>query len=92
LVQSKWSSDGSGSIDVASVLKFIQGIRHVLQGDFEALGPKMKKRKQEITEVLGDSSATFVLVIAYTGKAAPSSVMDPKTWTEKKRSLDGERH
>ena len=73
LVQSKWSNAGSGSIDVGSVLKFIQGIRHLLQGSFAALGPKMQKRQHELIDVLGDSSATFVLVIAYTGRAELSA-------------------
>ena len=73
MVQSKWSNAGAGSIDVGSVLKFIQGIQHVLLGDFKALGPKIQKRQQEIADVLGDSSANFVLVIAYTGRAALSA-------------------
>src|SRR6266853_815813 len=68
LVQSKFLKAGNGSIDVGSVLKFIQGINHFLEGTISALGPKMQVRGQEITSLLGDARATFVLVIAYTGR------------------------
>lgn len=69
LVQSKWAKNGSGSIDVGSVLKFIQGVNHFIEGKISVLGPKMKSKTQDIQDVLADSQATFVLVIAYTGKA-----------------------
>jgi hypothetical protein len=69
LIQSKWAKNGSGSIDLGSVLKFIQGVNHFIEGKVAALGPKMRAKAQDIQDVLADSQATFVLVIAYTGKA-----------------------
>jgi hypothetical protein len=69
LVQSKWVKSGTGSIDVGSVLKFVQGINHLLADKKEALGPKLKAKDQEIQEVLADSRAKFVLLICYTGQA-----------------------
>lgn len=73
LVQSKWVKNGTSSVDVASVLKFVQGVNHFLEGKLDALGPKMQVRNQDIQDVLADSQATFVLAITYTGKPGLSS-------------------
>lgn len=68
LVQSKWIKDGNGSPDLGSILKFTQGINHFLEDKASLLGPKMQAKTTEIQDVLSDSQATFVLMIAYTGK------------------------
>lgn len=70
LVQSKWAKNGTGSIDLGSVLKFIQGVNHFLEGKVDNLGPKMRAKNQDIQDALADSQAKFVLAIAYTGKPA----------------------
>jgi hypothetical protein len=84
LVQSKWQRNGGGSIDLGSVLKFIQGVNHFLEGTVAHLGPRMYAKNQDIQDVLADSQATFVLVICYTGKPAIS--------TEVKNPLDALLH
>ena len=68
LVQSKWMKSGTGSVDVGSALKFKQGVHHFFQGNLDSFGSKMKARKVEIEEILGDSRNTFTLVVAYTGQ------------------------
>ena len=68
MVQSKWNKNGTNSIDLGSVLKFVQGVNHFLEGKLSQLGPKMRAKNQDVQDVLADSQATFVLVIAYTGK------------------------
>lgn len=68
IVQSKWIKSGNGSVDVGSALKFKQGVHHFFQGNLNAFGPKMKARKAEIEDILGDSRNTFMLVLAYTGQ------------------------
>jgi hypothetical protein len=67
LVQSKFNKSGTGGIDVGSALKFKQGVHHFFLGNLDPFGPKMKNRRAEIVEILGDSQNTFVLVIAHTG-------------------------
>ena len=52
LAQSKWSKNGNATIDVGSVLKFIQGINHFLEAKLNLLGPKLQAKKQEIQDVL----------------------------------------
>jgi len=73
LVQSKWVKNGTNTIDVGSVLKFVQGVNHFLEGKSGLLGPKLRAKAQDIQDVLADSQATFVLVIAYTGKPSLSA-------------------
>ncbi len=68
LVQSKWISDGNGSIDLGSALKFIQGINHLLEDKISLLGEKMQAKSSDIQDALSDSQVTFVLILAYTGK------------------------
>lgn len=72
LAQSKWSKNGTATVDVGSILKFTQGINHFLECRTEELGPKMKARKKEIEEVLADAGATFVLAVVYTGQGSLS--------------------
>ena len=67
LVQSKWIKTGNGSVDLGSILKFKQGVHDFFQGNVDAFGPKMKKLRSLIDEVLADSRNTFTLVVAYTG-------------------------
>jgi hypothetical protein len=80
LVQSKWIKSGNGSPDVASVLKFIQGVNHLLGDNQAALGPKLRAKNTDIQDVLADSQASFVLLICYTGQQTLSA--------EAKRPLD----
>jgi hypothetical protein len=68
LAQSKWCRNGTTTIDLASSLKFVHGINHFLQGEIKSLGPKLQAKENEIQDLLGDSRATFVLIIAYTGR------------------------
>lgn len=90
LVQSKWSKDGAGSIDLGSVLKFVQGVNHFLASKVADLGPKMQNRKREIESVTSDIQMRFVLVIAYSG-TQPLSVEVRKPLDELLNTLnDGE--
>lgn len=68
LVQSKWSKNGSGSIDVGSILKLVKGVNDLLENKVDQLGPRLRKKSLEINDVLADSQASFVLIVAYTGK------------------------
>ncbi|MFZ0519834.1 MAG: hypothetical protein WAL95_02355 [Candidatus Acidiferrales bacterium] len=42
LVQSKWVKEGTKSVDVGSVHKFLTGVNHFLQNEISLLGPKMQ--------------------------------------------------
>ena len=76
LVQSKWISNGAGGVDSASMLKFAAGVEDFLTGDVTPFGPKLRAKTVDVMESLADSQATFVLMVAYTGK--PSLSPDSK--------------
>ena len=66
LVQSKWNEAHTGSIDNGSLLKFLQGVKDLLNSRYDKFNKKVTDRRLEIDRAL--SSATkVVLVVAYTG-------------------------
>lgn len=68
LVQTKWHEDGHGSIELGDVLKFIEGVRKVLDNDLDQLNDRIKARKPDIERAVYDANAKFVLVLAHTGQ------------------------
>lgn len=68
LVQTKWISSGNGSIEVGDILKFIQGVRDLLNNDLSKFNAKMQVHGQKVFAALSDSAARFTLVLAYTGE------------------------
>ncbi len=73
LVQSKWSKNGTGTIDLGAMLKFTKGVNDLLESKLGEMGPKLAKKSQDVNDALADSQAKFVLVIAYTGKGPLSA-------------------
>lgn len=72
LVQSKWIKSGNGSISTGTILKLTTGIQDLLEVKREAFGPKMQAKWADVKDIVADSLARFVVVIAYTGKQALS--------------------
>jgi hypothetical protein len=73
LVQTKWHEDGHGSVQLGEALKFIAGVRKVLDNDLDALNDHIKARKADIERAVFDANAKFVLVLAHTGQEALSA-------------------
>lgn len=73
LIQSKWHDDGHGSIDLGDALKFIDGVKKVLNDDVASLNPRIQAKKTDIERALFDANAKFVLVLAHTGQEDLSS-------------------
>jgi AIPR protein len=70
LVQTKWNSKGNGSIDRGDALKFLQGIRDLINAKFINFNEKINKRSEEIYEALSDANTKFTLIISYTGQGS----------------------
>jgi hypothetical protein len=68
LVQSKWISSGNGSVEVGDVHKFVQGVRDLLDAKFDRFNDKMSRHRDKVFAGLSDATATFTLVLAYTGE------------------------
>ena len=58
IVQSKWSKDGTGSPDSASVLKFCAGIRDLLDSNLERFNERVNAKKEIIHSALNDYGNT----------------------------------
>lgn len=68
LVQTKWHADGHGSIELGDALKFLDGVRKVLDNDIDQLNERIQARRLDIERALFDANAKFVLVLAHTGQ------------------------
>jgi hypothetical protein len=77
LVQAKWSHEGTGTIDEAGMLKFLNGTQKLLEANYDAFliskadGSKVEtkvfKKRAVVQNALRNANAKVVLVIAYTG-------------------------
>lgn len=70
LAQSKWHEEGHGSIELGDALKFIDGVRRVLDNDLNQFNARINARKADIERAVYDANARFVLVVAHTGQEA----------------------
>jgi len=68
LVQTKWHEDGHGSMELGEVLKFIEGVKKVLDNNLEGLNERVQAKKADIERALFDANAKFMLVLAHTGQ------------------------
>lgn len=68
LVQTKWHEDGHGSMELGEVLKFIEGVKKVLDNNLDGLNERMQAKKSDIERALFDANAKFMLVLAHTGQ------------------------
>lgn len=67
LVQSKWHHEGTGSMEVGDILKFGQGVRHLINADFARFNAKVGNMQAQITAALDDPSLRVQLVLVHTG-------------------------
>lgn len=63
-VQSKWSREGSKTIDEAAAHKMIHGVQKLLELDFEGFNTAVKK-KHILDKITNDASVKIVLCAAY---------------------------
>lgn len=66
LVQAKWRNDGSGSVDLAGVLKFLSGVRSLLDIDGSGIPECSPVTKAAIQAAMQTPGARVKLVIATT--------------------------
>lgn len=67
VVQSKWSEGGTKTIDLGECLKFLEGVRYLMSGDFSKGNDKLRKRESEIGQYMRRSEVRITLVIVHTG-------------------------
>jgi AIPR protein len=67
VVQSKWHSDGNGSLDRSDVLKMMKGFDDLTSPFFDRFNAKVRSKESIVRQALNDSQATFQLVAVHTG-------------------------
>ncbi len=79
LVQSKWRQDGSGSLDLAGVLKFVDGVRSLIGMEAStALPNASEEMRTAVMDLLRTPGARIRLVTVSTGSGPlPANVEEP---------------
>lgn len=72
LVQTKWRHDGTGSIEQGDALKFINGVKALINAEFNHFNEKIKSRSTDILDALSLANTRIVLLLAYTGQSTLS--------------------
>jgi AIPR protein len=67
VVQSKWHSDGNGSLDRGEVLKFTKGFGDLANLQLDRFNDKVRAKEPMIKAAFADDQATYVLVPIHTG-------------------------
>lgn len=70
LVQAKWIKDGKSEPDSAGVAKFCNGVRDLVNSEFERFNDRLKRRQSSIENALSNFNCRLLLVLAHTGKSA----------------------
>jgi len=67
LVQSKWRNDGNGSITQTEANSFVNGVKRIINLDFEGCNDKLASKKSEITEAIQDMEYQIEMIFCHTG-------------------------
>lgn len=67
VVQSKWSSGGTRTIDLGECQKFIAGLVCLIHADFSRGNARLRSREKEIHAILMRPDVRITLVVAHTG-------------------------
>lgn len=67
-VQTKWSSDGSGSVSRGDTQKFIQGIKDLINARFNRFNEKVQAKSTSILDALDSAGTHIQAVLAYSGQ------------------------
>jgi hypothetical protein len=76
LVQAKWRADGNGSPAVADVQKFLQGIRDLVNLDFDRFNAKVQSLARVITGALDNPRVTIEALFVHTGSQEQTEQID----------------
>lgn len=67
LVQSKWDSNGTGSIGLGESRNFIQALKDITDEHWDRFNAKFQPHVPLVEEALADPEVTFVMVVATSG-------------------------
>ena len=67
LVQSKWRSDGSGAITHEEILSFIEGVKRIINLEFDGLNTLIQKKTADITTAVKSMEYKITCIFSHTG-------------------------
>ncbi|MFI6576460.1 AIPR family protein [Nocardiopsis sp. NPDC050513] len=67
IVQSKWTGSANSGIELGDVLKFIDGVRLLVNNDWSGFGGPIVDRRSEIEDILFHPGTRLELILATTG-------------------------
>ena len=67
LVQSKWRKTVDGSITQEEATTFVQGLKRIINFDFEGCNSKIESKKQDIMNALKDMAYQIEMIFCHTG-------------------------
>lgn len=67
LVQSKWRKDGNGSVSQEEATTFAEGVKRLLNFDFDGCNAKLAAKQQEITAAIRDMDYQIEMMFCHTG-------------------------
>ncbi len=70
LVQTKWHHDGNKSIELGDSLKFLCGVKDLINTKFENFNKKINDRSTDIVEALSTVNIRIVLLVAHSGQGS----------------------
>lgn len=72
MVQSKWT-DTDGGVSLADVLKFLEGVKNLVNNSWETFGGPIESRRAEIEDILFQPGTRIEMVLATTSSAELAS-------------------
>jgi hypothetical protein len=75
VVQSKWRHDGRGSVDLGSVLKFVNGVKYILDIDGGGIPPCSQEMRTAVQAAMQTPGASLKIVVATTAADDLSQVV-----------------
>jgi hypothetical protein len=70
LAQSKWIKDGNSEPESAEVCKFCNGVRDLVNSEFERFNERVRKRQTIIENALSNYNCRLILALIHTGKSS----------------------
>lgn len=67
LIQSKWRSEGNGSISQEESNTFVEGVKRCLNFDFDGCNKKIQAKKQDISDAIKDMDYQIEMIFCHTG-------------------------
>ncbi len=69
VVQSKWHVGGQKTIDEGECAKFVEGVKALIRADFSKANARLKRRENEVREILLRPEVRITLVLIHTGSS-----------------------